>query len=175
MATVSNRTLSRGAWYGLLAGIIFMIMEMVGAAIMGMPVFMPLRMFASVLLGQTALTGMSLGTAVFLGLIIHLLLSAVFGFIYGLINIGLPPAHRASMGSQAVIGFGYGLLLWFINFQIIARMIYPWFLETPQFMQAMMHALFYGLPLGLMFAGTMQRTEMAVSTPPPRRREPVEP
>ena len=50
------------------------------------------------------------------------------------------------------MGLLFGVLLWFVNFQIIARMVYPWVLQAPQFLQMAMHAAFFGFPLALMYA-----------------------
>jgi hypothetical protein len=47
--------------------------------------------------------------------------------------------------------------VWFVNFQIIARVLYPWFLGAPQFLQAVMHGLFFGLPLALIYAASERR------------------
>ncbi|RJP74661.1 MAG: hypothetical protein C4524_12640 [Candidatus Zixiibacteriota bacterium] len=147
------------------------MVEMLGAAIIAMPVFMPLRMSASVVLGEAALADMSLGLAALAGVITHLALAAFFGLLYGLINARLSPAVQAHSERQAVMGLGYGLLIWLINFQIIARAAYPWFLETSQWLHALVHALAYGLPLGLMYAENAQRAEYRRAFPRPRRRK----
>ncbi len=146
-----------GAGLGVVAGVIFAVMEIAGAALMGDPPLMPLRMFASIVLGQEALMGTSAGVAFVVGLIIHLILSASFGLIYGAIAARLDPDTQASYGKQAGLGLVFGAALWLVNFQIIARVIYPWFLGAPQMVQLVMHALFFGLPLGLMFAAAAHR------------------
>jgi hypothetical protein len=142
-------------------------MEMVGAAMMGDPPLMPIRMFASIVLGQAALMTTPAATAIPIGIGVHLVLSAAFGFIYGLINARASLTSRSSFGRQAGIGLAFGVALWLVNFHIIARILYPWFLDTPQVLQMMMHALFFGLPLGLMFAAAERRAAIAspVATP----------
>lgn len=149
----------RGIGLGIVSGIIFGIMEIAGAAMMGNPAFMPLRMFASTVLGRAALEATPLGTAVAVGIIAHLVLSSFFGIIYALIVSGLSREVRTSWGKQAAAGIVFGAALWIVNFQIVGRVLYPWFLMTPQILQMMMHALFFGLPLGLLYAGIERRGE----------------
>lgn len=152
MANAARRGLKQGFWFGIAAGIIFGIMEMIGAALMGDPLLMPLRMFASVVLGQAALSTTPLSTAVIVGTIAHLVLSGIFGFVFGFIASRLSADTRRSWGAQVAIGLLFGAALWLVNFQIIARALYPWFLNTPQLLQVLMHALFFGLPLALFYA-----------------------
>jgi predicted small integral membrane protein len=152
MRETTKRAVNEGIGFGLVAGLIFGVMEVIGAAMMGNPPLMPVRMFASVVLGEEAMMQTPLSTAVPIGLIAHFALSAMFGLVYGLINSRLSAATETSYGRQAVIGLVFGAMLWLVNFQIVARILYPWFLEAPQFLQMAMHAMFFGLPLALMFA-----------------------
>jgi hypothetical protein len=152
------RGIKEGISFGIVAGIIFAVVEVVVAGGLGQSGLMPLRMFASVVMGSGAMTTTEIAATVVVGVIVHFVLSALFGAIYGMVDARLDPRHRASWGSQAVFGMVYGVALWFVNFQIIARILYPWFLGPPQGLQMMMHALAFGLPLGLMFAATERRT-----------------
>lgn len=161
MAIETRRSPGEGITAGLIAGVIFAIMEMVAAAMMGDPALMPVRMFASVVLGKGAMEG-PLGTALVVGTIAHLVLSAAFGIPYGLFSGRMSDPTRTSFGRQAGLGILFGLAVWFVNFQIIARVLYPWFLEAPQFLQAMMHALFFGLPLALIYAASERRVHAPV-------------
>jgi hypothetical protein len=160
MPGASRRSVGEGITAGLIAGVIFAMMEIVGAVLMGDPALMPVRMFASVVLGQGAMEG-PLGTALLVGTIAHLALSAVFGIIYGLLAARVSDTTRTSFGRQAAIGILFGLAVWFVNFQIIARVLYPWFLGAPQFLQAVMHGLFFGLPLALIYAASERRIQTA--------------
>lgn len=157
MPDAKRRGVKEGAGFGVVAGIIFAIVEVLGAAMMGNPPLMPFRMFASVLLGQGAMETMSAGGAFVVGTVVHLVLSAAFGAVYGLVNSRLAAETQTSRGRQVGIGLAFGVILWLVNFHIIARILYPWFLMTPQFLQMMMHAVFFGLPLGLLYAGAERR------------------
>jgi uncharacterized membrane protein YagU involved in acid resistance len=156
MASENRRSVGEGITAGLIAGVIFAVVEIVGAAMMGNPALMPVRMFASVVLGQGAMEG-PLGVPLVVGTIAHLALSAVFGVIYGLLSARASEATKTSFGRQAGLGILFGLAVWLVNFHIIARVLYPWFLGTPQFLQAMMHGLFFGLPLALVYAASERR------------------
>jgi hypothetical protein len=157
MATVRSRSIKEGIGYGIVAGIIFGAMEMLGARLMGDPAIAPLRMFASIVLGQDALAVTAPGTAIVVGTVVHLILSGIFGLVYGLVNSRFSREIRTERRNQAVLGLLYGTALWLVNFQFIARLFYPWFLELPQLLQLGMHVLFFGIPLALMYGGAERR------------------
>jgi hypothetical protein len=140
-----------GLGLGVAAGAVLLVAEMIAAAVGGESLLTPLLMAGSVLLGQRAFTGL-LGAAVVIGLLFHFILSAALGLAYTSINKSLSPEGRTSMARQAPAGMLFGLAVWLVDFQIIARLLYPWFLGPSQLVQALMHALFFGLPLGLLFA-----------------------
>lgn len=165
MKQATKRILAEGAGYGLVAGMIFGVMEVIGAALMGNPALMPVKMFASVVVGKDAMMATRAGILL-LGVVAHLALSAVFGVVYAGIDAAIARKKITSYGAQASLGLAYGVALWFVNFHIIARFAYPWFLEAPQFLQAMMHVLFFGLPLGLFIAAT-ERRAARVGAPQP--------
>ena len=157
MSESTRRGAKEGIGFGQIACLIFAVMEVVGAAMMGQPPLMPIRMFASTVLGQAALMQTAAGTAVVVGLLAHFALSAIYGVIYGAINGTFSANTETSYGRQTGLGLLFGMALWMVNFQIIARLIYPWFLDAPQFLQMAMHAMFFGLPLGLMYAAAERR------------------
>jgi hypothetical protein len=137
--------------------VIFGIVEIIASILGGNTPLMPLRMAASVFLGPEAITAVSLGTAAVVGLLVHFAVSAFYGLIYGLIQTRSSGAERTRYGTQAWAGFVFGLGVWLVNFQILARLFYPWFLATPQFAQALLHAVFFGMPLALMYAAGERR------------------
>ncbi len=167
MAEVGRRAVIGAAGAGIVAGIIFGLVEMAATAARSSPISMPLRMFASIIVGSQALQDMPLASMAVLGIVVHLVLSAIFGLIYGLAMRAFPPATRVSYGAQTILGAGYGLLLWLVNFQLIARSAYPWFLSDAQGLQVVLHAVAFGIPLGLQYAGLVRQ-------PPPRVSESIE-
>jgi hypothetical protein len=99
MAGENRRSVGEGVTAGLIACVIFAMMEVIGAAMMGNPALMPVRMFASVVLGKSAMEG-PIGTALVLGTIARLALSAVFGIVYGLFNARLSETSRRASAAR---------------------------------------------------------------------------
>lgn len=146
-----------GLGLGMAAGGVLLVAEVIAAVAGGESVLTPLRLASSVLLGQQGLTGL-LGASVVVGLLFHFILSAALGLAYTSINKRLSPEGRTSLARQAAVGMLFGVAVWLVNFQIIARLLYPWFLGPSQLVQVLLHALFFGLPLGVLFAvGEQQR------------------
>jgi hypothetical protein len=146
--TDEERTAAReGAFFGVVAGVIFAACELTAARLSDVPL-LPVRMSASVVLGPSAVGGGPFAPAVLLGVAVHLALSASFGALYGYF-VELLGRERSSF-YQAGLGMLYGLVLWGLNFQVLARATYPWFLGAPQPVQAGLHAFCFGLPLALM-------------------------
>ena len=159
MSEETKRGIREGIGFGLVAGLIFAIVQMIAAAEAGMSALVPLRMAGSVLMGSEALDQTQEG-AVLAGIVVHAVLSAAFGFIYGIANAKGTRRTQTDWGRQVGLGLAYGAVLWLFNIQIIARGFYPWFLEPNQFAQLVMHALFFGLPLSLMYAGAERRVHL---------------
>jgi hypothetical protein len=65
---------------------------------------------------------------------------------------------RAWPQRQAIVGTLYGVLIWIVNLQVLARLASPWLLDTSQSVQIATHALAYGLPLGLIYAACERRS-----------------
>jgi hypothetical protein len=155
---------SRTAWsawnglgFGLVAGVVFALAECVASMVGGQGVLEPVRYASSVLLGVRALAELPLGLLVASGLAVHLGLSAVLGLGYSLIDARLSAELRPKLAHQAAVGMLFAMGVWMVSFQLVARGPWPWFLQTPQFFQLLMHALFYGAPLGLLFAMAERR------------------
>ena len=160
MATtyVGTRGIDTGWWIkhgligGIVAGISMMIVEMIIAALMGMDAFMPPRMIAGIALGKSAMDPSTpLMTAALSGMLLHIVLSIVYGVIFALVVANI----RAVQAPAAVIVAGavYGLLLWLINFYIIAPPAgWVWFptMANPV-QQVISHVIGFGLVLGVYF------------------------
>lgn len=146
-----------GARLGVLAGVAFAAALVLASAVSGDPPLLPFRWFASVIWGRNALV-MLPWVALVLGALVHLGLSALFGAFYaGAMTRFFGARTMRSRSRQAVLGSAYGLLLWAVNFQLLARLLYPWLLETPPLVLAVLHAIGYGLPLGLALASVANR------------------
>jgi hypothetical protein len=152
---------AHGLLYGIAAGGVFALAELVASAVSGGGVHAagPFRLAASVVLGQRAVVGqVPAAVVVLVGLAVHVVLTAFWGLLYSYLDSLLSPDVRPSSAFQAALGMLFGLGVWLIDFQFVARGYYPWFIEgVPQFFQAVMHAVFYGLPLGLIFSAAERR------------------
>ncbi len=160
MDSLGRRRIKRGAAFGIVAGLIFLLAEMIATSIHHELGLMPLRLFASIVMGSSALTRTDLGLIFVVGIVVHLALSALFGLAYSFLEARYLYRFDGQPGPQAVAGMIYGALLWIIDFQIIARISYPWFLAAPQAVQLLLHMLAFGLPLGLLFAGLERRSRL---------------
>ncbi|MDW8060169.1 MAG: hypothetical protein RMK01_08855 [Thermomicrobium sp.] len=66
---------------GVVAGIVFAMFEMIVAALQGMGFVPPLRMIAAIVLGEKTMdASFSLASAIAAGAIVHMILSAVYGW-----------------------------------------------------------------------------------------------
>lgn len=144
-----RRPLAEGAASGLLAGVSLAVTDLVASAVRGDGPLMALRLYGSVVAGRAAVEALPAGAAALVGVAAHLLLSAVFGMVYGSLHAPVRVARHRSIAREAGYGVLFGLVLWAVNFHVVARLVFPWFLETPLFLQAVLHALAFGLPLAL--------------------------
>jgi uncharacterized membrane protein YagU involved in acid resistance len=135
---------------GLVAGVSFALFQMTAAAGMhGLTAFLvPLRMIGALVLGPEALApGYSFVVAAVTGVAAHLVLSALFGTIFGWIAGEWSAVSR----SLVVAATAYGLALWLVNYYVIAPAAgWTWFpRDTEPFVQAAAHAVFFGTVLGV--------------------------
>jgi uncharacterized membrane protein YagU involved in acid resistance len=116
--------------------------------------FMPLRMIGAIVLGPEALDpGYSLLAAGVAGVMVHMMLSIIYGVVFGEIATVL-------RGPAAFIGAGgiLGLVLWLVNFYVIAPFAFPWFLDLSPLVQFIGHTFFFGMVLGYYLWKSHQRS-----------------
>jgi hypothetical protein len=164
---------SWGAWIlqgvigGIVGGIIFAMFEMAWGYLQGgfdMGVA-PLRMIGGIALGPQALEpSYSLVTAAAAGIVVHMVLSMIYGGAFAL-GVGLI-APRAGTGPIVVAGIVVGLALWVVNFFVIGPVAgWKWFADmTDPAIQAIAHGGFFGIPLGLYVARFRPRETMPTGT-----------
>ncbi len=137
---------------GIIAGIIFAVSEMVMAVLLGMPAVAPLQMIGAIALGPGVLPPAAPTASTLLaGVIVHMVLSATYGAVLGLIALGLP-VLRSSVGVLMGIGLVWGLVLWLVNFYLIAPVAFPWFGMANPVVQFIAHVFFFGGALGYVFS-----------------------
>lgn len=135
-------------------------------ALLGLGGEVATRLTASVLLGRGALAPtLDLWGAITIALPVHVTLAALFAVLYRSLHAAMAPAARARSRLHATTGLLFGLAIYLVNVQLIGRAAYEWFLDAPQLRLAALHALLYGLPLGLMFAfASRERARIRLAT-----------
>jgi hypothetical protein len=145
-----NWWVRQAATGGVVAGLIFALFEMVAAAALtgANALFTPLRMVVAIARGPQVLApDYPLTVIVLGGLSLHLMIAAVYGVIFSILAAALRLA-RPSLALLAAASL-YGLLLWLVNFYLIAPLAFPWFTQTDPIVQCVAHTIFFGAALGL--------------------------
>ena len=148
---------------GIVAGVIFAMAEMVGAWFLQGKPLLPLHLIASIPL-QTPPTNIGTLSAVVVGTITHMFFSMVFGVVAALFVV-LVDALRRSPTATTVFASVYGLILWLVNFYLLAEFLnVPWFYrQTNPALQFVAHTFFFGTALGLFLAAQLPAGEPARS------------
>lgn len=145
----AERFLMRGIVGGVLGGLAFALAEVALSAALGFGSLDPMRAIGSIILGPEAMSvEYPVGTAVAVGLALHLVLSAVYGAIFAAILWTTGQAGRLS-SLAIVMGVLYALALWVVNFLVVAPMLFRQLAGDPTFPLTFTVAhFFYGLVLG---------------------------
>lgn len=139
-----------GSVTGVIAGVVFAMFEMVMASIQGDGFFMPLRMIGAIVLGEDALMpSYSLAGAGITGLLVHMMMSVVFGAVFGAI-VAFVPAIGESNLLLVGAATAYGFMLWIVNFYVIAPVAFEWFGMADSTVQFIAHTFFFGTALGIL-------------------------
>lgn len=132
-------------WAGLIAGIVFMMLEMVlVGTIGGQSPWGPPRMIAAMVMGESVLpppATFDLGIMM-VAMMIHLMMSIVLGAV-----LGWAISHwRMSLPTAIMAGIAFGLLVYFVDFYVMTA-VFPWFAMARGGISIFAHAMF-GLVLG---------------------------
>lgn len=165
MSGRTKRAIIEGLGSGLLAGTIFASVAIVVAALAGEAPLSPIRVFASVLVGRSALDATAGAmSVVIVGGVIHFAMSAMFGLVYALVDSRLPPSTQSRWTRQSGLGIAYGVILWAVNYELVARFWYPWLLGQSSLREAALYALCFGLPLALICTGLERHARRVLAT-----------
>lgn len=132
-------------WAGVIAGAVFMMMEMVLVwMVMGMSPWAPPRMMAAMVLGKQVLPPPADFSFVVMtvAMMIHIPLSIVYGLILA------SAVHRLQMGAAVLAGMVFGVMLYLVNFYLVATLLFPWFTEARNWISVVSHVVF-----GVVLAG----------------------
>lgn len=114
-----------GVIAGLVAGVALGLAQFLIAAARDEAALTPLRLVASLLLGQSALDpNESTALVIFVGLVLHLLLAAAFGVVFVAL---LALTFQLSARLWLLLGYGmlFGFILWEVNFLAVLPLVYP--------------------------------------------------
>lgn len=135
-----------GSIAGIGGGLAMIIVAVLLSAAMGHDVWREPREIAVLLFGAAAQSGWA---PIFVGTIIHFIIAALFGAIFGIISrrlLGLPSDY----GAQVLAGLIYGMALWVLAYFIVLPIVNPALLDTyaPSFL---IQHLVYGVVTGLIY------------------------
>lgn len=128
-----------GVWAGLIAGVVFMMMEMLLVwMIKGDSPWGPPRMIAAMIMGEEVLpppATFSFGI-VMVAMMIHFMLSIVYGLL------GAWMVHRFDVGLALLIGAVFGLAIYIVNFHMVVPFMFPWFVMARGAISIVSHIAF---------------------------------
>jgi hypothetical protein len=147
---MTGRFIRKGAIAGLVAGVVFVVVEMALMMMAGDSPWGPPRMMGAIALGEDVLPPPATFDAgiVMAGMMVHFVLSAVLGVIFASIagRLGL------SRGMAIVLGAVFGLAVYAVNFYGFTA-LFPWFAMARNAMTIFAHLVF-GAVLGAMPLGS---------------------
>ena len=121
---------------GLIAGLVFLILEMALMPLLGMSTMAPLQMMGAILLGPEVLPPVAITAGVVAAaLAVHFVLSIIFAFILGAF------INQRRFGSALSVGLVFGLVLYVVNFYIFTG-FFPWFAEARNWVSVVAHLVF---------------------------------
>lgn len=143
---------SAAIWAGLIAGLVFVIMEMVLVATAGGgSAWGPPRMMAAMVMGEGVLPGPenppTFDIGIFLvGMTVHFVLSIVLALVLAAILA----AAGGGTGAAVAIGVVFGLAVYLVNFYGFTA-LFPWFENARNWITILSHLVF-GAVLGGSYA-----------------------
>lgn len=143
---------SAAMWAGLIAGLVFVIMEMILVATAGGgSAWGPPRMMAAMVMGEGVLPGPenppTFDIGIFLvGMIVHFVLSIVLALVLAAILA----AAGGGTGAAVAIGVVFGLVVYLVNFYGFTA-LFPWFENARNWITILSHLVF-GAVLGGSYA-----------------------
>jgi hypothetical protein len=145
---------ARGAVAGLVGGFAFILANMWYAGAHGKPSVAPFLDISTVFHGSDAPNLNNAPFDVVVGAVTHFALSMIFGIVFAL-AVGIFRLARMPL-LLVVSAVVYGLALYVVNFQIIGRAFFPWFVNPNgpnQGFELWIHPVGYGLFLVPFFIG----------------------
>ena len=128
----------KGAFAGVVAGALFMSLEMMLLEVFGRgDLWDPVRLSASITLGSRAVATSTPFTfdILFVGLLMHFVLSVWYAVVLGMLIRKLKPA------AATLVGGGFGLLMYLFHFYGLT-VLYPWVANWRNWTTVLAHLTF---------------------------------
>jgi hypothetical protein len=139
-----------GALAGLAGGLAMAVVAALIAASMGQDIWHESKRIAAIVYGPAALAtpGFALGP-VLVGSLIHLLVSALLGAIFGIVTRRWLRL-TSDFGTPVLAGLIYGMMIWLAAYFVVLPLVNPALLEVyaPAFI---IQHVAYGIVLGLVY------------------------
>lgn len=137
-----------GVLGGFLAGVAFIALTSWFAVSQGAPQLSPFRLIASIAQGPAA--AIDATGALWLGMVIHSLLAAIFGLIFALVTVSIRSARLVALAGPI-----FGAIVYVVNFQVLARLIdqFSAFRGVNQPFEATVHLVYGSLVAVLLLVG----------------------
>lgn len=131
-----------GAWAGVIAGLAFLMLEMVLIWMaQGQSPWGPPHMMAAMVLGKDVLPPPGIWAPFDLKIMITaMMIHLPVSIVYGLIGAWL--VHRFDWAGGLMIGAALGLAIYIVNFYMIAPVAFPWFEMGRNWIGAFSHVMF---------------------------------
>jgi hypothetical protein len=150
---------------GIVAGVVFLLLDLLGAMLLGagawkpLTIIAPLTMIAAIVLGPDVLVQPPTVqmSVVLAAVVVHFVLSVVFALI--LATLMAPFHFDSSIGMASLVGAVFGLVVYLVNFYGMTA-VFPWFAEARGWVTAIAHIVF-----GLVAADSYLKLERHVDEP----------
>ncbi len=110
---------------GLVGGIVLAMLMMIVTAIMGMGLLRPLYLLAATFHAPWAMTNGVDVAPLLVGLMLHMVNSAIFGLIFALLLGAMMSTRSMSLTTWAIGGMVLGLLLFAVNQYLVLPIVAP--------------------------------------------------
>lgn len=152
------------------AGAALLAVMCLDAGLRGDSPFLPFRLTASLVLGESAVESTESST-VLLGMVIGTGTAMVDGLLFTRLMFRLPDAISRSWSRRILVGMAFGAAVYVVAFQLVGRFAFPWVLRADQPGWLVGHALVFGPLLAVMHLVAVLREDErldAIGSPPGR-------
>lgn len=156
-------------WSGLIAGAVFMVLEMLMVPIfLGGSPWAPPRMISAIILGQDVLpppATFSFGILM-AAMLVHFPLSIIYAYVLSLF------ISKRSLPGAIIVGGIFGAVLYLINFYLFTP-LFPWFAMARNWVSVFSHIVF-GVVAGWSYINLSGRTDDELIIDQPKAEQKVE-